>query len=361
MGEGYIFVSNLNATDDGLNDAGIETFSADAQKANVREVLQNSIDQISDYAKENGLPVIVEFNDFEIEPEDYPKSEQFRDILEKCIVSAGDDQNVKSFFEQARELMNSPIRVLRISDFNTTGLVGADTGKKGTPWYNLIKSKGSSNKNMSSGGSFGIGKSAPFACSGLRTVFYGSKVDDVDSYIGVSRLISFENENGMTIGTGYYAENEKLQAIRRPFDLNGYRRTENGTDIFIMGYDGDDNLRDVIIEATLTNFFISISKGLLVVRYQEIEINADNVGQYIAALDEKKYGDIKIYYNLLLSNPEPDDPNVKKIVLDSNEYGKEFGIGDGECTLLLMRGDDLNKENLDDEEDRNVAIPSVWY
>lgn len=342
----WIFVPNQNAADDGLNDAGIETFSADAQESNIREDIQNSIDQISLFAKRNNLPVVVEFDDFTISSDEFPNSDQFKDILNKCLLSAGEDYNVKAFFEQALSFMYKPIRVLRISDFNTTGLKGAETGRKGDPWYSLIKSKGSSNKNMSSGGSFGIGKSAPFGCSGLRTVFYASKVENIESYIGVSRLISFEDEGKTTIGTGYFTEDEKLKAILEPFSFNKFSRNENGTDIYIMGYDGDENLKEVIIETTIKNFFVSIHKGLLQVRYKDIEINKDNIGQYISELDDKKFAEIKIYYELLGINPSPDDSNVKKIMLDSNEYGKEFGIMDGECTLLLMRGDDLNRRIL---------------
>ena len=340
------FVSNLNAIDEGLNDAGIETFSADSVKSTIREVNQNSIDQISELAQDKNKPVTVEFEDFYISPNDFPNSEQFKDILDKCINSSADDKMVNEFFLQARGLMDKKIRVLRISDFNTTGLVGSETGKKGTPWYSLIKSKGSSNKNMNSGGSFGIGKSAPFACSNLRTIFYASKVDDIFSYIGVSRLISFQDGDNLTVGTGYYAEDERLCAILQPFGLNGFKRTENGTDIYIMGFDGEDDLEQTIKESVLSNFFISIYNGLLTVKYKDLEINKENLGQYIATLNDNEFYDIKVYYDLLCSNPSEDNSDIKKIVLDSKEYGEKFGIKDGECTLLLMRGNDLNKRVL---------------
>ncbi len=340
------FVSNLNAVDSGLNDAGIETFSGDSQRANIREVIQNSIDQISDYARKDNLPVVVEFDYFTIDKENFYGYEQFKDILGSCKQCAEDDANVRKFFEQAMSLMDKPINVLRISDFNTTGLVGAETGLKGTPWHNLIKAQGSSNKNMNSGGSFGIGKSAPFACSNLRTVFYASKVDDIYSYIGVSRLISHQEGDEMTIGTGFYSDNDKLMAIFEPFSLNEYKRTTNGTDIYIMGYEGDGDIKELLKEATLENFFISIHKGLLVVKYKDIEINSGNLGQYIAELDDEQYSELKTYYSMLVSEPSPDDEDRKIITLDSKEYGEKFGITDGECTLLLFRGDNLNRRIL---------------
>ena len=340
------FASYNNAGDDGINDAGIETFSSKAEVANIREVIQNSIDQISDEAQKSNLPVIVEFEDFYIEPTSFPGYEDFSEILDKCIESSKNNDMVKKFFNQSKELLNKEIRVLRISDYNTTGLEGAEDDNRSKSWHNLIKSKGHSNKNMSSGGSFGIGKSAPFTCSGLRTVFYASKVEDIESYVGVARLISFEDETGLTLGTGYYTENELLRAILEPFCLSGFKRTTNGTDIYIMGYDGEEDLEKVIKETTLENFFVTIYKNKLKVRYKELEINSDNLGQYISELDDKDFLETKIYYDMLNSYPTSDDEDEKRIVLDSNEFGKKYGILDGEATLLLRKADDLNRRIL---------------
>lgn len=60
--------------------------------------------------------------------------------------------------------------MLRISDFNTSGLTGS-RAEVNTDWTNLTKSSGVSDKKGTSGGSFGIGKFAPFACSDFSTVF----------------------------------------------------------------------------------------------------------------------------------------------------------------------------------------------
>ena len=347
----WIFASNGNGCDEGLNDAGIETFSTNRVQSTIREAIQNAVDQRSDIAKANNLPVIVEFDDFLIQPDDFPGAKQFKDILDKCICSSKDNKLVSSFFSQAKQCLGQEIKVLRISDYNTTGLDGAESGNKGTSWYNLVKAKGSSNKSMTSGGSFGIGKSAPFACSELRTVIYGSKVDDVDSYVGVSRLISHEEKDKVgnsytTQGTGFYSGGEKLNAILRPFRLGTYERTTNGTDIFILGFDGEGDFRTEVIETVAYNFFIAIYNGELIVKYKKTSINKNTIGQIIAHLDEKKYGELKVYYKLLSIMPTSDNKEEKRIILDSKEYGSEFGFNDGECTLLLLKGDELNRKIL---------------
>lgn len=348
FGKKWRFASYNNAGDDGINDAGIETFSAKAEVANIREVIQNSIDQISDEAKNAGKPVEVEFDDFFVEPSNFPNKVEFVSILDKCIESSENNDDVKKFFVQSKHVFDKPIRVLRISDFNTTGLDGAEDDDRNKSWHSLIKSKGHSNKNMNSGGSFGIGKSAPFTCSSLRTVFYGSKVDNVESYIGVARLISHESRNGLTMGTGFFSDSRELKAILKPFNLAGsnYVRNTNGTDIFIMGYDGEGNFEEVLIESVLSNFFVTIHKKKLVVKYKNVVIDSNTLGQYIAQLDDKKYFDIKVYYDLLITKPTNDDPNVKRIVLDSKEFGEKYGIADGEAILLLKKDDDLNKRIL---------------
>lgn len=77
----------------------------------------------------------------------------------------GNNQKTTRFFDKAIDVFNQDfIDVLRISDFNTTGLTGSDKDYN-SAWQNLVKSSGVSNKGGTSGGSFGIGKSAPFACS----------------------------------------------------------------------------------------------------------------------------------------------------------------------------------------------------
>lgn len=335
------FVSNLNAGDDGFNDAGIETFNDDQVQSMVREVIQNSIDQ-----HVGTKPVIVEFDDFEISNDTFPGYNQFSEILQACLSQADEERVEHYFYNRACSVLQQPIKVLRISDFNTTGLIGADTGETNLPWHNLVKAKGSSNKENKSGGSFGIGKSAPFACSKLRTVFYGSKVDDVESYVGVSRLSSFDFEDSRRVGTGFYAESNSIEAILEPFNLNNFKRTENGTDVYICGFDSEGDILTQIKEATLTNFFISIHKGYLEVKYKDLIITKKNLGQHIASLDDKQFLDYKNYYGLLNSVSTANNTDFLRISLDSSKFGEKYGIQDHECVLLLKREEDLNRRIL---------------
>lgn len=53
---------------------------------------------------------------------------------------------------------------------STLRLTGSDKIDGINPWTSLIYSDGVSDKDVSSGGSYGIGKNAIFVCSKFRTV-----------------------------------------------------------------------------------------------------------------------------------------------------------------------------------------------
>lgn len=342
------FASNNKGVIDGFNDSGIETFSANSIASMVREVIQNSVDQQVDDSR----PVVVDFDFFQVTQDEIPGGGQLSDIFDCCIEASKGDPVATKFFQQAQKLMKGKIDVLRISDHNTTGLVGADTDDMKTPWHQLVKGRGSSNKNINSGGSFGIGKAAPLACSYFHTIFYASKVDDVDSYVGVSRLLSFEaKESGFfrkeytTTGTGFYSASDNMNAILKPFAMGSFRRKDNGTDIYILALEKDKDLYGTIRLAVLENFFVSIEFQKLVVHVGQDTLDRNSLAQYIAQLDDKKYAALKDYYNLLIHrHDDPEDNRV--IILDADEYGKKYGIKDGECTLLLRQGEDLNQRVL---------------
>lgn len=335
------FVSNQNSNFNGINDAGIETFSADSLNSLVREVIQNSLDA----QKDNNKPVEVKFEVNELKHDDFPGIADLRNIFESCVKSNEEEEDAVAFFENAIEISRGKIKYLRASDYNTTGLIGADTGEKGSVWSRLIKESGSSNKAKTSGGSFGIGKAAPFAASGLRTVFYSSLDEKgVKSYIGVAKLISYFDEQieSWTTGTGYFSNSEELNAIlgSEIFGQDSLRE-ESGTDIYVMGYLEDDNTNEQIIKSVLINFLVSIWKGKLIVHVNGNVIDRNNLDSHISILNSYESKEIKetiSYYKLLMEK----DETVHVIKLNSKEYGSKYGFEDSSCVLYLMEGVDLN-------------------
>ncbi len=341
------FISNQNSTIVGINDAGIETFTANMNKSLVREIIQNSLDAVLPNSK---APVVVEFSCFEIEKDKLPDLNTFVTAIKKCKESNQNEPDAFKFFQNAERILDQQkVRVLRISDHNTIGLDGADTCAKGTSWSRLVKENGSSNKEQSSGGSFGIGKSAAFACSDLRTVFYSSM--DSKGFVsnfGVAKLVSFEDEklNGWTTGVGYYSEDEKFVAIPElaTFDA-AYFRVDSGTDIYVIGMHQTENFEKDFITAVLLNFLVSLVKGKLIVKIQDKVISQSTLVEYMSRLnpyDSEEIKDLLEYYHLLTAS----DPKILKISLDSNIYGKRFGFKDGECILYLKEGEGFNRKIL---------------
>ena len=351
------FAPNGNAGYTGINDSGIETFSARIMHSLVRETIQNALDA----RKDSDAPISVEFKEFDMPITDFPDYEGFAKSIHACLRDNEDD-DARSFFRRASDLIDrekqETIRVLRISDFNTVGLQGAETGEKGSNWSRLVKERGSSNKNKTAQGSFGIGKAAPFACSDLRTVFYSSLYEkesgeQIASQVGVARLISFKDESfatntedGWTTGMGFYSDNDRLNAILKMADFDpSFKREETGTDIYIMGFIPMDNFVSEVKKYVLLNFLVSIWKGMLSVKINGEEIKKENLQKYIWELNEhdsKEIHDLKEYYDLLIKS----DTEIVKIPLQAKEYGEKYGFKDGECELRLKEGKGLNSRIL---------------
>ncbi|MDU5301818.1 MAG: hypothetical protein E6151_04945, partial [Dialister micraerophilus] len=266
----------------------------------------------------------------------------------------------EKFFKNAMNIINKDkMKILRISDFNTKGLMGADEKEnKDTAWGRLVKGSGISNQDKTAGGSFGIGKSVPFGCSDIRTIFYASKdINCIESCIGVTRLVTFpyneckdiSNPRGLTTGMGYYSEDLSKNAIfELPSFEDGYIRNETGTDLYIMCMSDQENLVDKLIENILDNFMISLWKEKLIVNIKTSTvnkiINKENIGVYIKELEnkyrnenvtKKKFiNNIKNYYDLLCL---PKSENVQKIFIEKEFYGEKYKFNSGEAYLYVMK------------------------
>lgn len=325
-----------------INNAGLETFRGNALESLTREVCQNSLDAV----KDTGSPVVVEFKQFQMNTYGFPEKEQLVEVFHKCEATwRGRNKKSEDFIKNALNLLRKDkINFLRISDFNTKGLEGAREGEIGSPWSSLVKEAGSSNKGESSGGSFGIGKSAPFLNSNLRTLFYSSKdISGYESYIGVANIMSFQkDENQITLGNGYFTHNEKSLAIPGTFQLDThYTREETGTDIYVSAFEPVGDWEAEVKKSVLHNFFITIFNKKLVVKINDFEINHENLGQLIHDLEGTEENEIlKQYYNLLNSE------KTIKLKYPAKDYKSGISFEEGEAELLLFKGEDLNRRVL---------------
>lgn len=274
---GWNFPSNNFGQITGLNDAGIETFKGNPWNSLAREINQNSCDA---RIEGNIEPVRVEFQLFDIPTSDFPSCDAYTKMLEESLNYWSDNAKTVSFFENALNIMKKDrIKFLKISDYNTTGLTGSRKARQGN-WHNLIKSVGSSNKDSKSGGSFGIGKHAPFACSDLRTVFYSTMdIEGVEAFQGVAKLVTHLNDNAEpTQGTGYYGKVIRNEPINNRMEINEiFRRDQTGTDVFIAGFHAENDWETKVIRSVLESFFLAILDQKLIVTVGDTEINAETI------------------------------------------------------------------------------------
>lgn len=313
----------------GIADSGVETFKGTPIKSLAREICQNSIDANLD----NGIATTVDFSIFEIAPEDIPGFSELKDAFERSYEFWGQQKSTKAkaFFKKAIELSRkSKITCLRISDHNTTGLTGSEE-EYNSPWCNLTKSTGASDKSGSNGGSFGIGKFAPFACSSFRTVFYStSDIDGKLAYQGVSRLTSFKNRSGeITQGTGFYGREKNMPVVDQISLDPEYARTvdDHGTDIYILAFAGAEDWKHQMVASILDGFLYAINKGELIVNVDGIKIDKQTLPELVVSHKAYFQENADEYY-YALTDEKMSKEFVEEITDDKSIEGK--------LTLKLM-------------------------
>lgn len=304
MSIGWNFPSNNHGMLNGIGEAGIETFKGKPYESLAREICQNSLDA----RKNDTIPVKVEFVLEYVLTTQIPDFLTLKKSIKSCLDFWSEQNNDKTvkFFKKAVEVSEAnKIPVLRISDYNTTGLIGSDK-EYNTPWQNLVKASGVSDKGSNCGGSFGIGKSAPFACSYLRTVFYSTiDKDGLKASQGIARLVSFpmSNSNEITTGTGYYGQKERNSAIKTCNSIiSNYKRSEVGTDVFVIGFNDKSNWENEVISSILNDFLVAINLGLLIVKIGKTTISKENLGEIVEQYKDQAL--MAYNYYQALTSPE---------------------------------------------------------
>ncbi len=206
----------------GPSDPGIEIFAGRPYMSLAREVIQNSLDARRSH--KDGERIRVTFERIDILPEHIPGKGELLESFKSCRKEARrtkSDKGIK-FFDDGIKMLASrkKISCLKVSDYNTTGLRGGEDDPEGQ-WCAITKGSGSSvHKDITAGGSYGIGKSAPFAASDLHTVFYYTNYFDKKSgrlcerAQGKAILMSHDNAQGKQAqGTGFYGVLERCLPI----------------------------------------------------------------------------------------------------------------------------------------------------
>lgn len=274
---------------DGFNEPGIEHFRGSPVKHLAREVIQNALDASDDLNK--AVSVRIKLN--KVPTEQIPNIDEFRDIIHHCSLGAQKEGiKAEAFFKAAEEeLKKKEISVLEISDFNTLGMRGPS--ENGTPFYAFMKAKGQSVKDSkTAGGSYGIGKFAPYAVSKLRTVFVSSISKSNDGKLtqltqGRSILMSHDVGAERKQGLGFWGVKNRCQPIigndATPSWLARANSSEQktGTKLSILSFDEPKNWQKLLTMSVMENFFGAISDGRLVVNIDDqYRLDATTIDEY---------------------------------------------------------------------------------
>lgn len=268
---GFYFEEQGRSGEEGPIDPAQQYFEGShADHAIVRETGQNTLDNPG--AGASG-PIRMVFELKTMSVGDIPGIEKLREHLtaarDATVGQQGHDRMVKA----AQLATAETLPVLRISDYNTTGLTGSETlAARGSPLSRLTRGKGGSVED-GRGGSFGIGSAVGPMASDLCTVLYASIPEDTGESVlaGYSRLATHTVDGTSRRAEGFFtklsleAEFEYLRPSPTigPFE----QRTEVGTDIFVLGYrmaERDPELERVR-DAVIDNFMTAIHRGKLVV------------------------------------------------------------------------------------------------
>lgn len=257
---------------DGFNEPGIEHFRGSPVKHLAREVIQNALDASDDKNKAVAVKIILN----KVLTEQIPNIDEFRDIVHYCSLGAPKEgDKAKAFFKAAEEeLKKKEISVLEISDFNTLGMRGPS--ENGTPFYAFMKAKGQSVKDSkTAGGSYGIGKFAPYAVSKLRTVFVSSISKNSDGELtqltqGRSILMSHDVGTERKQGLGFWGVKSRCQPIvgadaTVPSWIVRDNEQKTGTKLSVLCFDEPKNWQKLLTMSVMENFFGAINDGRLVV------------------------------------------------------------------------------------------------
>ena len=296
-----------------------------------REVIQNSNDAY-DAGNVQDKPLVMKFSMEDMSLSDFPDAESLIKHINGTATIPDLPETCKSFSESALlKLKGNSIKVMKISDYNTPGVLGSDDlGNIKSQWRALVYDEGNSQKSsQQAAGSFGLGKNAPIALSGINTVFYATKdINDLFAFEGVAKLhTSFINGKKYEEKV-YYAKTINSNTV--PLNINDinvlpdiFKRNEYGTDIYIMDVDYDFNrIKREMIQAVVENFFVRIESSKLEVNMFGELINKDTMLKVVEKYCDQpieytnsniKYGFIKQYLKTYLDIYEKHQTYVEDV------------------------------------------------
>ncbi len=330
---------------------GAKMFRGGSIKNNIRETGQNGGDA-SDKNIPGNPPVRMVYEYLLVDLEDLPNISRISSVIDMCYEYMKKKKNVKmddiNVLKEANDQFlksGEKIPVLKISDYYTTGLIDEN-------FESLMNCEGITYKgNSDSGGSFGFGKYAPYLLSSINTILYASRTNQGKFlFQGRSLLSTFEEDGKRKEGTslfGYVDSNESMLCpITEPEDVpEMFRRSESGTDLYILCFNKSMDWLDQMVFSALENFFYAIYSEKLEFVFKDadrlVEINKENLPEVMAVYNTlylEKYSNEADGFEFTA-------PTYWKVLTDSRAL-PPVELSDfrhkGQLLLYILMGDDIS-------------------
>jgi hypothetical protein len=303
----------------GPNDPITTTFKGNRYYSLAREVIQNSLDVADTNTRR---PVKVSFSLVEIPLHQIPGFAELATTFRQCAAYYPGDEKFRKFCTTAISLLGKDkITCLKISDYNTLGMAYAESDK--SPFYAFMKSTGFNLKaSQGAGGSFGYGKGAYYLASQLRTLIVSSVYRERQCvFQGRVRLTTHRDaRNDPRDYAGMYGLAAGTPVTGPDLVPELFRRSERGTDIFIMGFHQERDWKDNLIKSVLNNFWLAILEQKLIVEVDDTIVQNTNLEEVIRSFYKETYPDGGIHA------PEGWNPYpyYKAVKYDQGPHAKYF-------------------------------------
>ncbi len=322
--------------EEGPGDALGQNFKGEPYAALVRESIQNSLDVPLSFKESERVPVKVTYSFGSIYKGDFEHMFRIKEHIEGCKDYWKAKKDIVKKYKAKLDLLNetysSWMPYIKISDYNTQGMAYAPNDNN-CPFYAFVRASKISVKggNCSyQGGTYGFGKAAYFQVSPINTLLVSTMTADGKVFFeGKSSLCThlFEGEKKTTVG--YYDNNNGKKPIDNIEDIpECFRRTEPGTDFYILGFKPTnmDKAIEVMMSEVLRSFHPAILENMLEV---EIRIRED----YVITINKDTIVD-----QMMMLFPEEDDTSGQFRTLNPRPYydalinkgeGKGYGVIEG--------------------------------
>lgn len=286
-----------NIVEESGENSAFKPFIRNQERGIVREYIQNSLDVPAN--KNRITPVEVTISLIELDTSKYPElfGENLLNHIEACKISCDENANASNPYESKEEYikqnLNKKITCLEISDYQTTGMTYKENNQP-CDFKAGVRSFGASFKNSgAAGGSHGQGKIIGFVASMINAVYYSTKTQDGSLYgEGVVSLCAHTLRNKSYYASAFFDQHNG----ERPDTANEipevFRRTQQGTSVFILGYQPEEKSISLMKEQALRSFWMAIYNKHLIITIEGEKFDSDNIVKMM-----NKYFPIETYSN----------------------------------------------------------------